>query len=304
MRFEQLNCLVEIEKAGSITSAAQKLFVTQQAVSLNIKQLEKELGCPLLIRTKTGVQLTENGKKTVAFAKNVLQEKDNLLRELVAEEEKKEQTINEYKICSTSAVINYVLPTVLSYTEVQEQKIRLNITNTESVDYILQQLEEGTRDLGLISINENELKNINFSEKIAVEELYHDEVVVVFHKRLYERYGKEDIDLLEIINDKCPKTLYNIIPAKAYRDWWDDYVACSTDVGFHRSMLEKHEAIAFMPRLASDYFFSSKRYMSLPLKSDTDMRFPFVHLAIYLKENKKLRNFVKHIKKEMNVKQD
>jgi len=304
MRFEQLNCLVEIEKAGSITAAAQKLFITQQAVSLNIKQLEKELGCPLLIRTKTGVQLTDNGKKTVVFAKNVLQEKEALLQDLIMEKEIEETAVTEYKICSTSAVINYVLPTVLSYTEVQEQKVRLSITNAESIDDILQQLENGERDLGLISINENDLKSKKFSEKIAVDDLCYDEVVVVFHKRLYERYGGNQIDLLELLNDNCPKTLYNIIPGNAYRGIWDDYVACSTDVGFHRNMLEKHEAIAFMPRLAYDYFFSSKRYMSLPIKNDRDLKFPFVHAAIYLKENQKLRNFVKHIKKEMNVKQD
>lgn len=40
MRFEQLNCLVEIAETGSITAAAQKLFISQQAVSTSVKQLE------------------------------------------------------------------------------------------------------------------------------------------------------------------------------------------------------------------------------------------------------------------------
>lgn len=304
MRFEQLNCLVEIEKAGSITGAAQKLFITQQAVSLNVKHLEKELGCPLLIRTKSGVKLTDNGKRTVAFAKTVLQERENLLHDLVVAGEEKTVAISEYKICSTSAVINYVLPTVLSYTEVQEQKVRLNIINTDNIDEVLQQLEEGKRELGLISINYNELLSKKVSEKFAVEILLNDEVVAVFHKKLFERYGKNSAELLEAINDNCPRTLYNIIPGQAYREWWDDYVACSTDVGFHRNMLEKHEAVAYMPRLAYDYFFSSKRYMSVAISTEAAKEYPFVHVAIYPKESKKLQDFVTHIKKEMNLKQD
>lgn len=52
MRFEQLKCLAEVARTGSISGAAQQLYLTQQAASLNIKQLEQELGADLLIRPK------------------------------------------------------------------------------------------------------------------------------------------------------------------------------------------------------------------------------------------------------------
>lgn len=304
MRFEQLNCLLEVERAGSITGAAQRLFITQQAVSLNIKQLEKELNCSLLIRTKNGVQLTENGKKTLAFAKNVLQEKEKFLQDLAITDELVTIPIVEYKICSTSAVINYVLPTVLNYTEVQEEKVRINITNADTFEDVLTQIADGKRELGLVTINAKELETRKMDEKIAVDILCHDEIVGVFNKRLFERHGKQKIELLELLHESYPKTLYNIIPIEPYSIERGDYVACSTDAGFHRNMLEKHEAVAFMPRLAYEYFFSSKKYMALSVKDEGEFDFPFVHAAIYLKENEKLEKFVKHIKKEMNVKQD
>ena len=50
MRFEQLECLLAVEETGSFVGAAQKLFLTQQAVSMSMKQLEQELGQSLLIR--------------------------------------------------------------------------------------------------------------------------------------------------------------------------------------------------------------------------------------------------------------
>ena len=43
MRFEQLRCLQEIAKTGSITSAAKNLFISQQAVSASVKHLEEEM---------------------------------------------------------------------------------------------------------------------------------------------------------------------------------------------------------------------------------------------------------------------
>ena len=41
MRFEQLECLLAVEETGSFVGAAQKLFLTQQAVSMSMKQLEQ-----------------------------------------------------------------------------------------------------------------------------------------------------------------------------------------------------------------------------------------------------------------------
>ena len=43
MRLDQLKYLVDIAQTGSITSTSQRFFVTQQAVSKSIKQLETEL---------------------------------------------------------------------------------------------------------------------------------------------------------------------------------------------------------------------------------------------------------------------
>ena len=42
MRFEQLECLLAVDETGSFVGAAQKLFLTQQAVSMSMKQLEQE----------------------------------------------------------------------------------------------------------------------------------------------------------------------------------------------------------------------------------------------------------------------
>lgn len=70
--MEQLKCLVDIAQTGSLTSTAQRLYMTQPAVSQRIKQLEQDLGVDLLIRTKAGTQLTTAGEKIVKYAEQIL----------------------------------------------------------------------------------------------------------------------------------------------------------------------------------------------------------------------------------------
>ena len=52
MRLEQLQCLLDVAQTGSLTSTAKRLFVSQQAVSKSIKQLEEELGVRIVIYNK------------------------------------------------------------------------------------------------------------------------------------------------------------------------------------------------------------------------------------------------------------
>ena len=50
MDFHQLQYFVAIAESGSITAAAKKLFLSQPPLSMQMKRLEKELGCILFLR--------------------------------------------------------------------------------------------------------------------------------------------------------------------------------------------------------------------------------------------------------------
>lgn len=58
-RYKIFACAAEY---GNITAAAEKLFISQPAVSQSIKQLEEALGCALFLRTPKGVKLTAEGE--------------------------------------------------------------------------------------------------------------------------------------------------------------------------------------------------------------------------------------------------
>lgn len=62
MNLRQLRYFTKTVEAGNITRAAEQLYVAQPALGLQIRQLEEDLGIPLLIRHSRGVSVTEAGK--------------------------------------------------------------------------------------------------------------------------------------------------------------------------------------------------------------------------------------------------
>ena len=87
MELKQLNYIVTIAEEKSLTRAAEKLFVSKPALSLQLSRLEKEEGLPpLFSRTKNGLVLTDAGRIYVNGARTILNlnEKANLAaRELI-----------------------------------------------------------------------------------------------------------------------------------------------------------------------------------------------------------------------------
>ncbi len=82
MKTEYLQYLVQLSQCKSISLAAEKCHISQQAFSAAMKQLEQELEAPLLIRTYQGVSLTPQGKDALAFAKLVLHHYEELKTKL------------------------------------------------------------------------------------------------------------------------------------------------------------------------------------------------------------------------------
>lgn len=72
MEIRQLQYFVGIAETGRFSEASRMLFVTQSAVSQQIKALEEELGTQLFVRHTHSVSLTESGKELLPLAKKVL----------------------------------------------------------------------------------------------------------------------------------------------------------------------------------------------------------------------------------------
>ena len=82
VKTQYLQYLIEISKVGSLTAAAERLFITQQSLGSIIKRIEDEVGVSILTRTKKGVQFTAEGKIVLAYAYKILDDYDNMLADI------------------------------------------------------------------------------------------------------------------------------------------------------------------------------------------------------------------------------
>lgn len=73
MDLTQLRAFVTVAREGSLTRAAERLHLTQPAVSLQIKSLQAQLNLQLFARTPAGMALTDDGAKLLPFAERVME---------------------------------------------------------------------------------------------------------------------------------------------------------------------------------------------------------------------------------------
>lgn len=141
----ELEAFFEIIKAGSISSAAESLYVTQPALSRRIKTLEDELGYLLFSRKKgqRNIELTEKGAAFVSVAQKWL----NIWQE--AQELNRSDNANLLNIASVGSVSSYLLPAVFARLS-QAAEIRICFHHCHSFE-AYRQVETGLIDIALIS---------------------------------------------------------------------------------------------------------------------------------------------------------
>lgn len=81
MTLVQLRYLIQVAESGSISAAAEKLFIAQPSLSKAIAELESEMGVTIFARSSRGVELTEEGARFLAYARQVVEQADMLEQE-------------------------------------------------------------------------------------------------------------------------------------------------------------------------------------------------------------------------------
>lgn len=107
-RYEVFNKVVQLR---NITKAGEKLSMSQSGVSHAIKSLEDELGIPLFIRNRLGLQLTKEGERVYEYTLRIMQTHNGLLQEIHALRELETGTI---KIGSFASVTAQWIPRILN----------------------------------------------------------------------------------------------------------------------------------------------------------------------------------------------
>ncbi len=149
VNLELYRVFYTVAKCGSLTKAAEELFISQPAVSQAIKQLENQLGGQLFNRTHKGMELSETGGKqifkTVEQALKLFDEAENKYAEL------KDTATGIVRICASDTVsTHFLLPIIKEYHEKYPDVnlILQNCTSSETIEL----LKNKKGDIGFVNL--------------------------------------------------------------------------------------------------------------------------------------------------------
>jgi DNA-binding transcriptional LysR family regulator len=168
MDTRQLAAFCAVVERKSFSQAAERLGVTQPAVSLQIRSLEQRLGRQLLDRSGRRVEPTEAGRRLYASAQRVLAAEEHLLEDLDADDEG--AITGTLELGASTGPGGTVVPLLLC--EFQEQhtdvRVLLTVSDTQTV---VDRVAERELELGIVGAGRRH-------RGVAFEPFFRDEVVL------------------------------------------------------------------------------------------------------------------------------
>ncbi|WP_025740116.1 LysR substrate-binding domain-containing protein [Aquimarina pacifica] len=163
MTITQLRYVLAVAEHKNFTKAAEKTFVTQPTLSMQIQKLEEELDILIFDRGKKPIELTEIGNKLVNQARNIVNESERI-QDIV--DQQKGFIGGEFKLGVIPTVMPTLLPMFLNNFIKKFPKVKLKIEELNT-DSIVEQLLDGHLDAAIAA---TPLENENLKERVLYYE--------------------------------------------------------------------------------------------------------------------------------------
>jgi DNA-binding transcriptional LysR family regulator len=186
MDTRQLAAFCAVVERASFSQAAEQLGVTQPAVSLQIRSLEKRLGVQLLDRSGRRVEPTDAGRRLYRSALRLLAQEEQLLADLG--EEAQGELSGRLELGASTGPGGTVIPVVIC--EFQEQHPQVHVALTVSdTQRIVEQVARRELELGVVGA-------VRRQRGVVFEPFFRDEVVLALPRR--HRFAGKTITLAEL----------------------------------------------------------------------------------------------------------
>jgi len=133
VQLVQVEGFLEVARRGSVSRAAEALFITQPTLTARLHGLERELRTQLFLRTPHGMRLTDTGRAWVPYA-------ERALRALVdgrdALEQVKSASAGHLTVAAAPAVSTYVLPELLEKFVAAHPRVEVSVRTGHSEDVV------------------------------------------------------------------------------------------------------------------------------------------------------------------------
>ena len=131
--LKQLRAFCAVARTGKMTDAADELFISQSAISLQVKALEEELSIVLFERRGPRIQLTPDGRKLLDMARPLVEGMDGL-GERFDREVRGDLESGELVIAAGESTIMYILPKLVSTFRQHYPHIHVQLRNVTGRD--------------------------------------------------------------------------------------------------------------------------------------------------------------------------
>jgi DNA-binding transcriptional LysR family regulator len=170
VQLQQLAYFVAVADTRHFTRAADQVGVAQPSLSQQVRALERELGAPLLHRTRGHVSLTDAGEALLPVARRMLADADTARRRI---REVLNLARGRVRLGATPSLCTGLLPTVLAGFRLEHPAIELIVHEGGSRD-LQRQLAEGALDFALVVD-----ARLGEDPQLATVPLFTEELVVI-----------------------------------------------------------------------------------------------------------------------------
>lgn len=196
MNMQQLRYAVEVAKTGSISKAAENLYMGQPNLSKAIKELEGELNYPIFTRTTKGATLTPKGQEFLRHAKSILAKYEEI--EAIGQTDAEKQSFH-VSVPRSSYIAEAFTDFVGGLS--MEKDLDLDFMETNSVSAI-RHVADGDSHLGIIrydAANEPYFLNQLVEKRLAHRELWAFEYLLLMSER-HPLAEKAQVDRDDLLN--------------------------------------------------------------------------------------------------------
>jgi DNA-binding transcriptional LysR family regulator len=145
MDIELARTFLEIVRSGSLIAAAERLHLTQTAISARVQNLEGQLNCKLLVRNRAGARLTADGEAFIVYANQLVQTWEAAQRDLPLLQ-------GYHNVLRIGGEVSLCNPLMLNWVRCLRQVMPGHAIRTEIADgaSLQRQLELGVLDAALV----------------------------------------------------------------------------------------------------------------------------------------------------------
>ena len=281
MDIKTLTTFIQVAELGSFSKAGEKLGYSQPTVSVQIRQLEHELGAKLFDRVGHIVRLTEKGQDTLLYAQQILRLSQQMTQEMT-------ETATVIRLATADSLCTPLMDRAFSALRQQHPNIAIHLT-TAGTGELFRLLDHNEADL--VCTLDNHIYNNSYviaaEERVGVhfvvaakhtlatkkfltkEDLLHEDFLLTERGMSYRRLlddwmAKDSLQIQPVLESGSADLICKLVAQGAGIAFLPDYVTASAVA---QGTLVRLDAENFHPELWMQLLYHKNKWLSRPMQA-------------------------------------